>query len=91
MKRQMLLDRGVPLYQLKIFEYPSTSPKRVARIVTREITYKNKLNYKIAKKTQAQTPYIPPKLGKSAKRFEDRAHNVGFYHACVEARAPPRA
>ena len=81
-------DRGVALHHFKKIECPPTSPKRFAGIATRDITHKNKLNYKLAKKTQAPKPYIPPELGKSAKRFEDIAHIVGFFQACVEARGP---
>ena len=88
MMRQMPPDRGVALHQFKKIECPSTSPKRVAGIATRDITHKNKFNYKLAKKTQAPKPHIPPELGKSAKRFQYRAHNVGFFQACVEARGP---
>ena len=46
------------------------------------------MKYTLPKKAQATKPYIPPELGKSAKRFEDRANNIGFYQACVEARGP---
>ena len=60
----------------------------VAGTATRNIEYKTNLKYTLAKKTQATKPYIPPELGKSDRRFEDRANNVGFYQACVEARGP---
>ena len=46
---------------------PSTSPKRVAGIATRDIPYKTKLTKTLSKKTPAPQPYIPPKLGKSEK------------------------
>ena len=84
----MPLDRGVAHHQFKKIECTSTSPKRIARIATRNITYKNNLKYTLSKKTQAPKPYIPPELGKSAKPFEDIAHIVGFFQACVEARGP---
>ena len=81
-------DRGVALHQFKKNECPSTSLKRVSGIATRDIPYNNKINYKLSKQKQAPKPYIPPELGKSAKRFADRAHNVGFFQECVEARGP---
>ena len=84
----MPLDRGVARHQFKEIECTSTSPKRVARIATRKIEYKTNLKYTLSKKTQATKLYIPPELGKSARRFEDRTNNVGFYQACVEARGP---
>ena len=81
-------DQGVALHQFKKIECPSTSPKRFARIATRYITYNPKITYNLPKKTQAPKPYIPPELGKSAKRFASRANSVGFFQACVEARGP---
>ena len=81
-------DRGVALHQFKKIECPSTSPKRVSGIATRDITYNPKITYKLSKQTQALKPYIPPELGKSAKRFADRANSGGFFQACVEARGP---
>ena len=70
MKRKMPLDRGVARHQFKEIECTSTSPKRVARIATRNIEYKTNLEYTLSKKTQATKPYIPPELGKSAKNLK---------------------
>ena len=84
----MPLHRGVAHHQFKEIECSSTSPKRVAGIATRNIKYNSNLNKTLAKKKPATKPYIPPELGKSARRFKDRANNVGFYQACVEARGP---
>ena len=60
-------------------ECPSTSPKRVAGIATRDITYNPKITYKLSKKTQAPKPNIRTKLGKSAKRFASRANSVELF------------
>ena len=53
-----------------------------------DITYNPKITYNVSKKTQAPKPYIPPKLGKSAKLFASRANSAGFFQACVESRYP---
>ena len=84
----MKLDQGVACHQFKEIECSSTPRKRVAGIATRNIDYRSNLKNILAKKTPAPNPYIPPELGKSARRYEDRANNEGFYQACVEARGP---
>ena len=61
---------------------------RVARIATRNINYKSNFKNTLAEQKPATKPYIPPELGKSARRFEERENNVGFYQACLEARGP---
>ena len=81
-------DWGVALHQFIKIAFPSTSPKRVARIATRGIPHNTKLKKTLSQKTPAPQPYIPPELGKSAQRLASRANNVGFFQACVEARFP---
>ena len=52
------------------------------------MNYKSNFKNTLAKHIPATRPYIPLELGKSARRFEERANNVGFHQAYVEARGP---
>ena len=83
---QMPPDQGVALHQFKKIACPSTSPKKVAKIATRDIPYNPKLTYTLSKKTPAPKPYIPPELGKSEKRLASISNSVEFFQACVESR-----
>ena len=81
-------DQSVALHQSIKIVCPSTSPKRVAEIVTRGIPHNIKFLKNCLRNHQHHNPKSPPELGKSEQRLASRANNVGFFQACVEAREP---
>ena len=81
-KCPMTPDVCVAPHQLEMFLCPSTSLKRVAQTATRGINNKYKLATPLLKKPPTSKPYIPPELGKSAKRLAVRANTVGFSSMC---------